>query len=90
LGRQEHSAVSDSIKGLTPALPAACTGACTSEPETDNASTSDGGEDKIAGTDEGGPLDKLAAALLTLSPADRERLAAILASKTDAGDMGTR
>ena len=66
------------MQGLAPTLPAACTAACTSEPENDNAGTADGGRDKGEGTDQGDPLAKLAAALLTLTPADRERLAAML------------
>ena len=37
-----------------------------------------GGHNEGEGADEGGRLDKLAAALLTLSPAERERLAAML------------
>ena len=37
-----------------------------------------GNRNEGEGADEGGRLDKLAAALLTLSPAERERLAAML------------
>ena len=70
---------SDSSKGLTPTPSAACTAACTSEPENANADAPDAHQgDEGEGTDQGDRLDKLAAALLTLSPADRERLAAML------------
>jgi hypothetical protein len=37
------------------------------------------------GTDQADPLAKLAAALLTLSPADRARLAAVLIGTADKG-----
>jgi hypothetical protein len=67
---------------------AACTAACTSEAETDNAGTTDAGHqgrgegaDQDQGGAPSGSLAKLAAALLTLSPADRERLAALLAKE---------
>ncbi len=71
LQTQGHRDVSEASKALTSTPPAACTSACTSEPENDNAGTLD--------ADQGDPLVKLAATLLTLSPADRERLAAMLA-----------
>jgi len=41
-----------------------------------------------APTDQGDPLAKLAAALLTLSPADRERLAGMLAGHQCEGEGG--
>ena len=63
----ESPVVTDSSKALTPTLFPVCTKVCTSEPESDNA-----------GTPDADPLAKLAVALLTLSPADRERLAALL------------
>jgi len=70
LQTQGHPDASEDSKELTSTPPAACTSACTSDAETDNA-------DNLA-ADQGDPLTKLAAALLTLSPADRERLAAML------------
>ena len=81
--------VSVDTKALTPTPSAACTAACTSEAENANADDADQG-DEGEGIDQGGtargsstadqadPLAKLAAALLTLSPADRERLAILL------------
>ena len=80
LGPEPNSDASEPFtgQGFTPTLPAACTAACTSEAENANAGTADGGRRQGEGTDEGDRLDKLAAALLTLSPADRERLAAML------------
>jgi hypothetical protein len=78
--RDNTPSVSQDSKGLTPTLPAACTSACTSEGENENAGTLD--------ADQGDPLAKLAAALLTLSPADRERLVAMLAGHQ--GDQGAR
>ncbi len=65
------------VQGFTPTPSAACTGACTSMPENDNA----GHHDESEGTDRDDPLAKLAATLLALSPADCERLAAILTSQ---------
>jgi hypothetical protein len=70
LQTREPSVVSGTSKGLTTTPSAACTSACTSNPENDNADTPDAGQSD--------PLAKLAAALLTLSPADRERLAEML------------
>jgi hypothetical protein len=59
-----------------------CTRVCTSNPENDNAVTNSAGhqgQDKEATTKpDAASLETLAAALLTLSPADRERLAAML------------
>jgi len=82
------------LQGFTPTPSPVCTRVCTSKPENDNADTcyatlagtlpqdSDGTDaghqDEGEGNDQGDPLAKLAAALLTLSPADRERLAAML------------
>ncbi len=64
---------------VTPTPSDVCTRVCTSEPENVNAGTPDAHQgDESEGIDRGDPLDKLAAALLTLSPADRERLAAML------------
>jgi len=70
---------------ITPTLPTACTSAWTSKPKTDNAGTADGHQDEGEGTDQGDPLAKLAAVLLTLSPADRERLAVMLAGHQGRG-----
>ncbi|MHC4402420.1 MAG: hypothetical protein ACYTG0_22370 [Planctomycetota bacterium] len=75
--------VSDDTKALTETATDACTAACTSEPENARAGTPDadrsaGDRQQGEGSDQADPLAKLAAALLTLSPADRERLAAML------------
>ena len=80
LRTHESSDVSDSTKELTSTLSAACTNACTSEPENDNAGTSDAADRGVEGEglDQGDTLAKLTAALLTLSPADRGSLAAML------------
>ncbi len=74
-------------KALTPTPSAVCTRVCTSEAENANA---DAGRDAQAGAadqgnkgegiDQGDPLAKLAADLAKLSPADRARLAAMLAT----------
>ena len=77
---------------LTPTASAACTCACTSEPENANAdaldSTSldtppqaaDADQGNLGeGIDQGDTLAKLAAELVKLSPADRQRLTAMLA-----------
>jgi hypothetical protein len=77
LQTREPSVVSGASKGLTTTPSAACTAACTSEAKNDNAGT--------LAADQGDPLAKLAAALLTLSPADRERLAAMLAGHQGEG-----
>jgi hypothetical protein len=72
----------DTIKGFTPTPFPVCTRVCTSEPENANADTLEaaslGTPPQAADADQGDTLDKLAAALLTLLPADRERLAAML------------
>jgi hypothetical protein len=60
------SDVSETGKGVTSSEPSCCTSGCTSEAESANAD----------------PLAQLAAALLALSPADRARLAAMLAAAT--------
>ena len=76
---------SDSSKALTPTPSAAWTAAWTSKPENANADAPDAHQgDKGEGTAAGpaaDPLESLAAALLTLSPADRERLAAMLTGR---------
>jgi hypothetical protein len=66
---------------LTPTPSLVCTSVCTSEPENDHADALDAGTP----ADQDDPLAKLAAALLTLSPADRQRLAAMLVGHQDAG-----
>ena len=70
LQTRESTVASVDSKALTPTPSAACTSACTSEAENANADALD--------ADQGDTLATLAAALLTLSPADRERLAAML------------
>lgn len=79
LGSNNAPVVSDNSKALTPTPSPVCTRVCTSKPENDNADPleTDQGTDG-EGIDQGDPLAKLAAALLTLSPADRDRLAAML------------
>ena len=84
---RNHDA-SDSSKALALTPSAACTSACTSEGENANADAPEVDQgnaneeiDQGRGsstTDQTAPLAKLAAALLTLSPADRERLASML------------
>jgi hypothetical protein len=64
----EHSDASDSSKALTSTPSDACTCACTSEGENDNAGT----------PDQGDLLAKLAAVIANLSLADRERLATMI------------
>ncbi len=79
------SVASGSGKGLAPTPSAACTCACTSEGENANADAADIGKreqgEGTAAADQGDPLAKLAAALLTLSPVDQERLAALLTAQ---------
>ncbi len=79
-------------QGFTPTLPAACTAAWTSEAENDNVGTvagtaadADEGRNEGEGADEGDRLDKLVAALLTLSPSERERLPAMLTAHQGEG-----
>jgi hypothetical protein len=95
LSSKRHHNASDSGKGLTPTPSPVCTRVCTSEPENANAGRVPSGCDADQGdegegtdrkpADQGDPLAKLAAALLTLSlsPADRERLAALLTREDD-------
>jgi len=93
LGSNTLTVASENCKGLTPTLPAACTSACTSGGENANAGTLDAGhQGEGEGPDQGGtargssaadqgdPLAVLAAAVANLSPADRARLAAMLAA----------
>ncbi len=80
LQTQGHRDVSEDSKQLTSTPPAACTSACTSIAENANADKHD--------ADQGDPLAKLAAALLTLSPADRARLAAMLTGDRKEGATG--
>ncbi len=72
---------------VTPTPSAACTAACTSEPENANAGTLDADQgnegEGTAGKPAAASLESLAAALLTLSSADRAKLAAMLT-----GDQG--
>jgi hypothetical protein len=83
--------VSDSDKALTSTPSAACTAACTSEAANANAGTLDtadqGAGEGTAAIDQGDPLAVLAAELAKLSPADRERLAAMLTGHQ--GERGT-
>ena len=88
-------------KGLAATPFAVCTRVCTSEGENVNAGRSDGGPGEGEGIDQGGaargssaadqgdPLAKLVAALLTLSPADRARLAGMLAGHQSKGEGGS-
>ena len=75
--------------GLTPNASPVCTRVCTSKPENDNAGRVPSGCDADPADHQGqgegttakpaaASLESLAAALLTLSPADRDRLAAML------------
>jgi len=81
-----ESLVQSDVTALPPSV---CTRVCTSNPENDNAGRIPSGcDDDPAGHQGQGEgatakpaaasLESLAAALLTLSPADRERLAAML------------
>ena len=81
--------VTAATKALAETLPAACTAACTSEGENANAGRVPSGCDAEPAGHQGqgegttakpaaASLESLAAALLTLSPADREKLAALL------------
>jgi hypothetical protein len=81
---------SENRQAHTPTPSAACTAACTSKAENANAGPTnadqgDGegidqsGADRGSSTaDQGNPLAVLAAAVANLSPADRDRLAAML------------
>jgi hypothetical protein len=88
------SVTSEDTKALAPSDPAACTAACTSEPKNANADALEddspgaapqaAGEPNVNGSDagetvdEGNALATLAAALLSLTPTDRARLAKML------------
>jgi hypothetical protein len=66
----------------------ACTAACTSEGENRNGGDLDQGQDGKSEGAAGTPADALAAiaaAVSALGPADRERLAALLAGDQDQG-----
>ena len=91
-------------KALTSTPSAACTSACTSEGENANADAldaaslgtppqaADAHQDKGEGTaaiDHADPLAMLAAAVANLSPANRERLAAMLAGHKGEGERGS-
>jgi len=69
--------LSEADKALASTDSAACTAACTSDAENANADPTDADQGQQAEV-VADPLTKLAAALLTLSPADRERLAGML------------
>jgi len=88
LGSNNGTDASGDSKPLTPTPSAACTAACTSKAENANAGTPDSADlgSEGEGADTGDPLAKLAAALLTLSLADRARLAAML--NVGAGEGG--
>ena len=85
------------LQGFTPTPSPVCTRVCTSKPENDNADTyyatlagtpsqaADGGRNEAEGANEGDRLDKLAAVLLTLSPDERERLAAMFTAHQGRG-----
>jgi hypothetical protein len=70
--------LADSALASTPST--ACTNACTSEPENANAPAADQ-KNEGEGIDQVDPLTALAAALLTLSPADWAKLAAMLTGR---------
>jgi hypothetical protein len=102
LGSYNAPAASGSSKELTATPSDACTTACTSEAENANAGTLDADQgDEGEGIDQGGtaggsstadqgdPLAVLAAAVANLSPADRERLAAMLTGHQGKGEGGT-
>jgi hypothetical protein len=97
LQTSESPVTSVDNKALAPMVSPVCTRVCTSEPENANADSSQPGLGQVGATDQnqrtegdagvrdhtnqGDPLAKLAAVLLTLSPADRARLAKMLASQ---------
>ncbi len=85
MGSNRGCVVSGADKGLTPTPAPVCTRVCTSNPENDNADADPAGHQ---GQGEGATakpadasLESLADALLTLSPADRAKLAALLAGQ---------
>jgi len=83
LSSKGTSDASEAGKELASTPPAVCTSVCTSQAENANAGTTDahqgteGEGTASAAASPGAGLAELAAALLTLSPADRARLAAI-------------
>jgi len=94
LGSCERRNASGNPQALTPTDSAACTAACTSEAENDNATTeTEPGElDRQPGEPPAAPaadpapdsLAMLAAALVNLSATDRAKLAAMLLAGNDA------
>jgi len=71
--------LSDNSKGLTKDGSAACTNACTSNPENGNAGTAgEGNEAKGSSGEHAEPLAAIANALAGLSNTDRQRLAEML------------
>ena len=93
LSSKRHDNANGGSKGLTPTPSAVCTRVCTSEPENANAGTlhtDQGNEGEgTAGMPAAASLESLAAALLTLSPADRAKLAAMLTEHQGEGKGGT-
>ncbi len=73
LGSCAGVVLSENPQALTATPPAACTSACTSKAENANALRPE--------TDQDEALAALAAAIAGLSPADRERLGALLAGQ---------
>ena len=95
LSSKGASIASIDTKALTPTPSVACTAACTSNPENDNAGRVPSGCDADPAGHQGqgegttakpavASLESLADALLALSPADRARLAAMLKGTHDA------
>ena len=86
-----HPVASEDSKALTPTPFPACTSACTSEPKNANADALEAASldapPQAADADQGDTLAKLAAALLTLSPTERAKLAAMLTRQQ--GERGT-
>jgi hypothetical protein len=78
LGNNKLSVVSEIDKELTATTSAACTAACTSEPENANGSGADAGQTAPIDADAADPLATLAKALLNLSPADKATLLAMM------------
>ncbi len=80
--RGDDAPESVTTQGVMPTASAVCTRVCTSNSENGNAGTADAGHQGLGEGATAKPgaasLETLAAALLTLSPADRERLAAML------------
>ena len=87
LQSSDSPAPSVGSKALAPTPSPVCTRVCTSEAENANAGTTDAGhQGEGEGIDQGDPLAAIAAALLTLSPADKARLTAMLARDQDEGE----